>query len=393
MNQYHRIIIILCLISSVTRFVLDSYLPSIPALREYFVINPIEVQSTLTLYLFGFGVSQLIYGPLSDVYGRRKILIIGLSIFLLGNILCSIATTKEMLFFARLLTGVGAGACGVLNRAIAADYFKGTTFAKAWSITSTSLVITLCLAPVIGGYIQEYWDWRGNFITSTVYVFIVLGMIIKYLPETNPEINLTQFNSRKILKDYQHVLANQTFIIGAVSYTLAFSGLIAYFQISPILFIENMHLTPSQYGWYSLIIATMYLFGGLIVNRYSEWVSTRKLLVFGIWLLILGGFLMFVAYQLHYVHIIAILIPASIFVIGARIVIPNAITNSMEEIQHLKGSSSALLGFIQMAGSGMISFVIAKFNHSTSLPLAVLFLIIGCTLLTITLTYSAEKYS
>lgn len=393
MNNYYQIIIILCLISSVTRFVLDSYLPSLPAMSEYFAISHLEIQATLTLYLFGFGVSQLIYGPLSDIYGRKKILLLGLGIFIIGNLFCTLAMTKEILFVARLITGMGAGSCGVLNRAIASDCFKGSEFAKAWSMTTTSLVITLCLAPVIGGYIQEAWDWRSNFIISTFYVFIVSGIIFKYLPETKQHGNELKINLRKVLKDYYVILSNSKFIVGALSYTLAFSGLIAYFQVSPLLFIANLHLSPSQFGWCSLIIAMMYLLGGLIVNRYSRRLGIQKLLVIGKSLLVLGGTLMFIACQFGYFNIIAILLPASIFVMGTRIVIPNAIANSMDNLHHMKGSSSAVLGFMQMAGSAMISFLIAKFNHSSSLPLAILFITIGCTLLTISLMYSTEKYS
>lgn len=95
MNNYYQIIIILCLISSVTRFVLDSYLPSLPAMSEYFAISHLEIQATLTLYLFGFGVSQLIYGPLSDIYGRKKILLLGLGIFIIGNLFC---TLRRLIF-------------------------------------------------------------------------------------------------------------------------------------------------------------------------------------------------------------------------------------------------------------------------------------------------------
>jgi len=383
--RYSHIIIILCLISSLTRFVLDIYLPSIPAISEDFAISSIETQLTLTLYLLGFGVSQLIYGPLSDSFGRRKVLLVGLFIFLIGNVFCTFALTKQILFLGRLITGIGAGSCGVLNRAIASDCFKGREFSKAWSITTTSLVITLCLAPVLGGYIQEFWHWRGNFLTAMAYVSIVLGIIFKYLPETNQSLSNRIWDLRKILIDYRSVLRMPSFLMGATSYTLAFSGLIAYFQISPLLLMEGLHLSPSQFGWCSLIIAFMYLSGGLFVNRYAGAWGTQKLLFIGTILLIIGGISMLLAYQLEYFNIIAILLPASVFVIGARIVIPNAIANSMDEIRHLKGSSSAVLGFMQMSGSSMISFCIAKFNHASSLPLSVLFILIGCTLLTLTM--------
>src|SRR6185312_15459727 len=119
------LIIILCLISSVSRFVMDSHLPSLPAISETLGISGNDVQHTLTFYLLGFSVSQLIYGPLSDTYGRKKILIGGLIVFLLGNTACALTSSPLVLQGGRLIAGAGAGACGVLNRAIASDRFSG----------------------------------------------------------------------------------------------------------------------------------------------------------------------------------------------------------------------------------------------------------------------------
>ncbi len=392
--NYCKIIVLLCLISSIGRFVLDSYLPSLPAIGGDFGISSESVQMTLTTYLLGFSISQLIYGPLSDHYGRRNVILVGLSIFVLGNLICAIAVSSSLLLVARFIAGTGAGACGVLNRAIASDCFKGAEFSKAWSYTTSALVITLCIAPVIGGYIQEQSGWRANFILSTAYVAIVLCLILKFLPETNKQkVNLNLMHPSiklsKILLDYYQILTTRSFITGTLCYTLAFSGLIAYFQVSPSLFIDGLGLSPSQYGWCSVIIASNYLIGGMLVHKLALRMSTYRLLIIGTMLLIFGGLLMLITYFFDYAGLTAILLPTSVYVIGARIVIPNAIAHSLEELRHISGSCSAMIGCIQMLGSAFISFLIANFDTMSPLTLAIFFTILGCATLSISMQHKS----
>lgn len=372
-----RIILILCLISSLGRFVLDSYLPSLPAISDYFNVSDTKTQLTLTIYLLGFSISQLIYGPLSDRYGRRVIILLGMSIFLFGNFVCAIAASHKILLISRLIAGVGAGACGVLNRAIASDCFKGAEFSKAWSYTTTTLVLTLIVAPVMGGYVQDSFGWRANFVLAALFVTAVFIIIFRCLPETNNDFEVSSMKIRNILYTYYKILISRTFFMCTLCYTLAFSGLIVYFQVSPLLFINVFGLTATEYGWSSLIIAGSYLIGGLLVNKLASHIGIRKLLFLGTILLIGGGVSMLLAYAFNYANLIAVLLSSSIYVIGARIVIPNAIAGSMEEFRHLGGSSSALIGCIQMLGSSVISLLIANFDYNSPFPLAMFLTTLG----------------
>ena len=390
-KKHYKIILILCCITSLARFSLDSYLPSLPAIGHYFVVSAKEVQLTLTLYLIGFGISQLFYGPLSDRFGRRKIIIIGLSIFFLGNLVCSLSISPTMLLVFRLVAGAGAGACAVINRAIASDRFKGVEFARAWSYTTTVLVLTLIIAPVLGGYVQSEFGWRANFFLSTFITATVLFIILKYLPETNTHIDTFTLNFRKVFADYFTILKSRKFLFCTLCYTLSFAGLIAYFQVSPLIYINVFGLTPIEYGWTSLVIAFSYLSGGIIVHRLTHHVGIHVLLVVGTLILIFGGTLMLTGYLLHEINLWSVLIPAAIYMIGARIVIPNAIAGSMEEFRHIGGSTSALIGCIQMLGSSLVSIVIASFSYRTSLPLSETMMVLGVCTLAISLFIFPKK--
>lgn len=370
-----KIIGILCLISSLVRFILDGYLPSLPAIGAYLQLSDASTQLTLTIYLLGFSISQVIYGPLSDRYGRKIILLIGLVIFTAGNLSCALSHSFTSLLLGRLAAGIGAGACGVLNRAIASDCFKGSEFSKAWSYTTTTVVFTLCIAPILGGYMQELSGWRANFVLATFFVSIVTLIIFKYLPETNsriihPESEKISLNLPAVLQNYCYILTKPSFITSTLCYTFSFAGLIIYFQLSPLLYIKQFGLSPSEYGWFALIIAGYYLIGGLVVNKFVVRFGTQKLLFFGILLLILGGLTLLITVLWIKINLWTVILSTGIYVIGARIVIPNAIAESLNGLRHLNGSSSALIGFIQMIGATLISLWAASYNHVSASLLA-----------------------
>ena len=302
----------------------------------------------------------------------------GLSLFIASNLLCAMANSSLILLLARFMAGVGAGAGGVLNRAIAGDCFKGAEFSKAWSYTTSTLVITLCIAPVLGGYVQQFMGWRANFYLSTFYIAVVLVVVLGWLPETrlpdkSPATGKPGLTIRQIVKNYHGILKVPSFLTGTLCYTLSFSGLIAYFQISPLLFINTFGLSPAQYGWTSLMVACIYLAGGLTINLLVSRMGVYFLLLLGTLFLLSGGLLMFAAHWAHLTGLMAILVCSSIYILGARLVIPNAIAISMNRLCHLGGSSSALIGFIQMLGSSLISFGIASTNSVSDMTLAIIF--------------------
>ena len=209
--------------------------------------------------------------------------------------------------------------------------------------------------------------------------------ILKFLPETHHHTNDAAHKKQNVLKIYYRILISRTFLMCTLCYTLAFSGLIVYFQVSPQLYIKVIGLSATEYGCSSAIIAVSYLIGGLLVNKLSSHISLRNLLLLGTFLLISGGTLILLAHFFKYFNLYTVLLPSSIYVVGARIIIPNAIAGSMEEFRHLGGSSSALIGCIQMLGSSLISFIITHFDHETPFPLAVSLTTLG--IVTLSLAY------
>ena len=377
LNLYiNRIVIVLCLIATVARFALDSFLPSLPSIGAAFDISSEETQLIITVYLAGFGSSQLVYGPLSDRFGRKKVLIAGFIIFIVGSLLAAAAVSISCLLLGRLIAGIGCGAAGVINRAIARDQYTGATFAKVWSYTTTSLVITLIIAPVIGAYIQTYYGWRGNILAATAYVGVILLIVMGLLFETNKSLDKQALKLSYVWHNYLEIISHRQFLGVILCYTLAFAGIVVYFQVSPFLFMDNLNVSAIEYGWLSVIIASCYFLGGLLVKKFVDALGINKMLQIGILLLCVSGCLGILAGFIE-MHVWTILVPTIIYVLGARVIIPNAISCCLEHFGQQAGTASGLIGAIQILGTTLISAIASQFETTTQLPLACCFISMG----------------
>ena len=387
------IVMMLCLISATGRFVIDCYLPSLPAIAINFHLASHSAELTLTLYLLGFGSSQLIYGPLSDRYGRRKTLLVGMVIFLLGSVGCVFATSSAMLFIARFISGLGAGACGVLNRAIARDCFSGVDFSKVWSYTTTTLVITLMLAPLVGGYVQAFFSWRANFVLMAIFVGLVFAVVFCALPETNKrtlkesQLLNEPFSANAVLLRYKQIFRAKNFILPTSLYTLAFAGLMAYFQVSSIILMEHYQLSSTAYGYASLGIAFSYLLGGQLVRKYVAQIGVKLMLYLGITVFSIGAILMLLTSYFLSESWVAVIASAAVYVLGVRLVIPNAVTLAMSSVPGASGSISALIGSIQILGAMCVSTLLAQFDATSTMPLA--WLLVAISALSIVISSTA----
>ncbi len=375
-KTFNSFIIVLCLISTIARFALDSYLPSLPSITRDFATKPEAIQLSISLYLFGFGCSQLAYGPLSDYYGRKRILLAGLLLFVIANMLATVCTSLLLFLCTRLLAGIGCGAAGVINRAIASDRYQGPEFAKVWSHTTTAIVITLMLAPLLGAFLQSYYSWQANLAVAAIYVTLIMFIIIKYLPETLPIQERCPPSLDRIVASYKAIISHKQFMAAVYCYTFPFAGLMVYFQLSPFIFMDMLGLSTLAYGWLSFSIAICYFLGGYFVRKLVLVIGVGKLLAIGISLLCLGGGAMLLT-CLKEASTLRILLPTLIFVLGARIVIPNAVARCLEPFKAQSGCASGLIGAIQMLGSALVSTLMAQFSIDSALPLAICLFTLG----------------
>lgn len=391
LTKQTKILILLCLMVTVGRFALDSYLPSLPAIMQYFHTSSAQTQLTLTTFLVGFATSQLIYGALSDRYGRRKIILSGFTLFLAGLLLCSIATSMTFLLIARFIAGIGAGVSSSLKRAVASDIFQDIELAKASANQSNAVLITILIAPVIGGYVQAYYGWRANFLLSFSYAAIIFSLLYKYLPDTRSdkhELHLLTLSN--IFKNYISVLKYTPFITNVTYSTCAFTGMVIYSQVSAFLLIDTLHQSASTFGWLTTLIAISYLLAGVIVNRANKILGMQRLIAIGIILLCSAGVILLIESQFNILTINSLIVPALIYILGARIIIPNAMARSISPFPSIAGYASALISVIQTLGAALGSFIISRYYYPNLLPIAVAFILLSVISLSVFIIYESE---
>ena len=371
---------LLVLMVTLGQLAVDLYLPSLPAIAHDFNASQLLTSTTLTVYLFGFGFSQLIYGPLSDYYGRKKVLIFGLSLFLLASLGCSFSINIDMFILARLVQGVGAGAGAVLSRAIIRDTFEGPHISKVISYMSLSWSLVPILAPLLGGYIQHYLNWRISFLVIFTYGIITLVLIQNILSNTNQECLYTEINLKKIIKNYCDILFDQLFLRGALCAALSYSTIIAYESAAPFLIQNSLGFSSVLYGWITLLVATAYLLGNYTNSKLVIHFGMQTLVMLGFLFFAMGSFLLLIFSLLGFLKLWAIVVPVYIVFIGLGFIFPNCASAALIPFRKIAGTAGAALGFVQMVCCSFVSVVISKCMHFTQLPLAILFVIIASML-------------
>lgn len=353
------ILLILVLMGALANFASDNYLPSLPAIAQSMAVPNNLVRLSISIYLLGLAGSALIYGPLSDSYGRRPILFIGYSIFIIGCVLATFSRHIEPLLFARFIQGCGIGAGATIFRAIIRDIFAGPALAKASSILSIALALAPPLAPITGGYLQTAFGWQANFIFLTLLGLSAILLFWVYLPETHAITARDSLSFRQSLAHYTKLIQYPRFIGYALSSSLALANILIYITITPFIFLHVLHLSPIEYGWLSPCYAFSYLIGASFNFKLLRYYSATQLLfVASKFMLVASIAMMYLGFS-HYITLPAILIPMMAIAFSNSFVFSNASALAFEDCPNMAGTAGALFSGLQLLVSGGCSGIAA----------------------------------
>jgi DHA1 family 2-module integral membrane pump EmrD-like MFS transporter len=370
----------------------DMYVPSLPYLAHYFQATPDDVKWTITLYLLGFVISQLIYGPLSDRYGRKAILLSALSIALFGSILCVFANSIYMLWLGRFIQGLGV--CVTLIRSIAQDKFHGPQLSQVVATLSVAYGFAPVIAPLVGGYLQEYFHWRSVFVVLFLYLSILSLVIWKLLPETNGQQH-HDLTWKRLTNDYKLALTNNNFLVHAICASAAMSGVIGYYAMSPFLLQKTLGLSAVEYSWLVVVVAAGMLIGKGLNTLLIKKFDLDTLIVVGNSLMLSGAGIMLIFGMLGYLSVTLIVLPFILFTTGTGLVFSNAMVAAFRSINKAGGTASAVYTCIQIGGTFCASILVAHLSQNTQIPLAIFLTILSLSsfLLHFCYTYHTKSLS
>lgn len=370
-------IALLVLASALGPFAMHILVPAIPLLSADFAVPYGTAQLVVTLYLVGFSVAQLAYGPLSDRFGRRPPLLAGVALFIVATAACTFAQSIETLLIARMGQAIGGVAGMVLSRAIITDCFGRDRAAAMLGYVTMAIVICSLASPAVGGLISARWGWRMSFALLLVPAAFVLVTAVARLGETNPYLHKT-LSPASLVRTYAMLLRQRAFLALAFALALNSASWFAFVASTPFIVVTKMGRPVSDYGFFIVIVSLGYVAGNFLAGRFSHRLGTQRMIVIGTIIAAAGAVLLAVFSLLNPLSPWAVFLPMALSVLGGGIFMPNATATALAVSPQSAGAASGLLGFIQMSLSALGTVLVGALHDGTAKPM--LIVVTGTTL-------------
>jgi DHA1 family bicyclomycin/chloramphenicol resistance-like MFS transporter len=350
------------------------YLPSLPAIAKDFGTSGDSAKLTLTAFLFLFAAAQLAYGPLSDRFGRKRPILVGIGIYILGSLACAASGSLQWLVAARVLQAIGASAGPALGRAVIRDLFGGPRLTSALAVVAAAVALSPMLGPFAGGLIAQAAGWRAIFVLLTVLAVFLLAWTGLALPETKPGPSVNP--TKGPLQNYKTLLLDKEYIaaVGCAGFLTA--GNYAWNAAAPFVLAERYRVTPALYGTLGLLVGGGYVLGTLVAMRLAKRISADKLVYAGLSLSVLAGIALSVTGSL-WKESVPLFVIVSIFTLGMGIVLPAAAACALSRHPEAAGAAAGLLGAVQIFIGALGSSVIGLFHVTTPTPIGETMLVCG----------------
>ena len=366
------LILVLGAVTALGAAAIDMYLAALPRIASELASDSGRAQLTLGAFLVGLGIGQLIHGALSDAYGRRWVLIIGIVLYCAASIGCTTATNIDALIAWRFVQALGAAAGSVVARAVVRDLYSMDEGARAQSFINMAFLVTPLLAPIIGGYLLTWFGWRSIFFVMSAFGALCLVALIYRLPESLPPERRTSLSPMKLLSSYARILTERQTLGCLLAATFSFSCMFTFFAGSPFVYITYFGVAEQHYGLlFALnvlgIISTNYLNAKLVTR-----IGAIRLLIVGCAICAGCGLLLVTTTTLGIGGLWGVVVPLVLVVGSLGFVGANALAAAMEPFPSLAGTTASLVGFSRMlvgAGSGA---VLAVIHDGTPVPMGLL---------------------
>lgn len=352
------------------------YLPSLPMIAADLSVTQVDVQLLVTLFLVGFGLSQLFYGPMSDAVGRRPIFLLGQGVYLIGTVVCVVfSDNMTALEIGRLLQGLGAGSASVLGRSVLRDSYDGAQLTKALSYISITASIMPIIAPVFGGWISFHLGWEAVFLFVLLYLLAIFTLGYFVLHETLP-YSKSRFQVSQVVKNYGSLITNRQVLSSASYNWMSYMASLVSLSLFPFLMQEQLGLTAAEYGSLMIVPSAGLLIGSVALNVLNRRFSTPQLMSFAILIILASG----VWLLTHELTIFNLVWAFTWLTIAQGISFPLSISMLLEPHKKQAGAVSALSGSIQMCLAGLLGGYLVESWVTNHLQLGVFYLVIGAAM-------------
>ena len=386
-------IVLLAAVTAAGPVALQIFLPALPLVQQSLHTTPGVAQLALSLSMVAMALATLAYGPLSDRYGRRPVMLGGLAILVLGSLMCAVAPTIEALIAGRLVQAAGGAVGMVLSRAIARDRFGAFGAARVISQLTLVMVAAPMVAPAVGGVLTDTFDWRATFVAVLLFGLVLMALTWRSLPESLPAAQAGGGTAAagggaaasasalaSMLEPFRAMptlLRSRTFSMIVLQTAFTSTIFFSFISGAPYVMAHMLQRPPSEYGFYFVLVSGGFMVGNLLSLRYAHRVSPRRLLTIGALVALAGPVLLSLVVALDRLTPLLLFLPMFFGSIGSGAVMPNAQAAAINVFPERAGSASGITGFLQLVFAAGASQLVGVFTGDSAWPMLTCMLIAG----------------
>jgi DHA1 family bicyclomycin/chloramphenicol resistance-like MFS transporter len=368
-KYFFIIILILGALATISPFSIDMYLPGFPAIAKDLNTTIDQVQLSLTAYLVGIAIGQILYGPLLDRFGRKNPLYVGLSIYVLTSIGCAFTQSAGSLVVMRLLQALGGCVGIVAAQALVRDLFPINKIAQAFSLITLVIAVSPMIAPTVGAYVTAWIGWNYVFVVLAAITVLIMISVYFFLPSGKKPDPSMSLKPADVVRNFYTVIKEPQFAIYTLAGGLATAAPFAYIAGSSDVFINQYGVSEKQYGWIFAFIASAMIGSTQLNHVLLKKFKSEQIIKFTLCYQSVIGIVLIVGTYYGWYGRLSLIGLMFIFFTGQGLTGPNTSALSLAPFTRLAGSASALMGSWRLGAGAIISALVSVFHDGTALPM------------------------
>ncbi|OXX39511.1 multidrug transporter EmrD [Vibrio sp. V09_P4A23P171] len=369
-----KLTFLIAILTAVGQMTQTMYVPSIGHMAGEFLVSPASLQAVMACYLIPYGLSQFVYGPLSDRLGRKPIIIAGLLIYIAGSLLALFAHQYDWFLVGSFIQGLGIGCGGAMSRTLTRDCFSGAELHKANSLISMCVIFSPLIAPVLGGYLTESFGWRSSYLFLSLFAIAVVITMMTSMVETLPKATR---RNESVANSYRYVLSDKRFQGYLICLVATFSGVAVFEAAAGVLLGGVLQLPATTVSLLFVLPIPGYLVGAALSSVIALNFNEKSALYVGLVAIALGSLVVFVPGVLGQTSALTLIGGATVYFLGAGILFPTATTGALTPLPYHAGTGGAVLGGMQNLGAGLATLLASAIPAHDQMPLGALMLLMS----------------
>ena len=369
-----RMIILLAAVSALGPVGMQILLPALPVIKQKFFVTNDVAQLTLSLSMLAIAIGTLVYGPLSDKFGRKRVMLVGIVITIFGSIVCFVADSIMLLISGRFIQAFGGAVGLVLARAIVRDVYGPEEAARVIATLVMVMVVLPMMSPALGGELMQRFGFESVFIVIAFASAIAFVFLFLWLPETLAK-PVPFEGVKSMLMTFSKLFASRVFCGYAFCVTFVSVVFFSFISAAPEIMVSVLKRPPTEYGYYFIMIPAGFMTGNYVARHYGRTISIDNMIAIGASIGVIGIVLALLLQILGMSSPVALFLPIALAVFGNGITLPNAQAAAINEFPEYAGTASGLTGFLQMAVSSVAAQAVALIFNGTVYPLLGLMLV------------------